>query len=161
MRQARYFYIFFLIIASSNCSFLFAQNNVDSINNEIDTVYSPTNFTTYQLKDRFSDPFSSLFSNNAYNINSSLIKLSSKYDTSGVFYLEEKIGSLNYRPSISIPFNSYDKFNTRKGTWTKPNTDTTGKYFVSKEGKPCFIYYDLDADGWRMATWAMTIKERT
>ena len=103
-----------MIIASSNCSFLFAQNNVDSINNEIDTVYSPTNFTTYQLKDRFSDPFSSLFSNNAYNINSSLIKLSSKYDTSGVFYLEEKIGSLNYRPSISIPFNSYDKFNTRK-----------------------------------------------
>ena len=46
-------------------------------------------------------------------------------------------------------------------TWTKPNTDTVGKYFVSKEGKPCFIYYDdLDADGWRMATWAMTIKER-
>ncbi len=103
-----------MIIANSNCSFLFAQNNVDSINNKIDTVYSPTNFTTYQLKDRFSDPFSSLFSNNAYNINSSLIKLSSKYDTSGVFYLEEKIGSLNYRPSISIPFNSYDKFNTRK-----------------------------------------------
>ena len=103
-----------MIIAFSNCSFLFAQNNIDSINNEIDTVYSPTNFTTYQLKDRFSDPFSSLFSNNAYNINSSLIKLSSKYDTSGVFYLEEKIGSLNYRPSISIPFNSYDKFNTSK-----------------------------------------------
>ena len=95
-----------MIIAFSNCSFLFAQNNIDSINNEIDTVYSPTNFTTYQLKDRFSDPFSSFFSNNAYNINSSLIKLSSKYDTSGVFYLEEKIGSLNYRPSISIPFNS-------------------------------------------------------
>ena len=31
--------------------------------------------------------------------------------------------------------------------------------FISKDGKPCFIYWDLDADGWRMATWAMTIKE--
>ena len=51
----------FLIIANSNCSFLFAQNNVHSINNKIDTVYSPTNFTTYQLKDRFSDPFSFFF----------------------------------------------------------------------------------------------------
>jgi hypothetical protein len=69
---------------------------------------------------------------------------------------------------IDIPQNFYvtyyakkhEKFITRKGQWTKPNTDTTGKYFVSKEGKPCFIYYDLDADGWRMATWAMTIKER-
>ena len=74
-----------MIIASSNCSFLFAQNNVDSINNEIDTVYSPTNFTTYQLKDRFSDPFSSLFSNNAY-----------KYDTKNNYFSKGKTIALKY-----------------------------------------------------------------
>ena len=53
----------------------------------------------------------------------------------------------------------HDKFITRRGQFTKPDTDKTGRYFISKDGKPCFIYWDLDADGWRMATWAMTIKE--
>ena len=45
----------------------------------------------------------------------------------------------------------HEKFITRKGQYDKPD-GTKGKYFVSKDGKPCFIYYDLDADGWRMAT---------
>ena len=53
----------------------------------------------------------------------------------------------------------HDKFITRRGQFTKPETDKKGRYFISKDGKPCFIYWDLDADGWRMATWAMTIKE--
>ena len=83
--------------------------------------------------------------------------------------IHEKMKALQLlNTEINIPKNFYvtyyankhEKFITRKGTWTKPNTDTQGKYFVSKQGKPCFIYYDLDADGWRMATWAMTIKER-
>ena len=114
MRLATYFCIIFLIALFVNTSYLFAQNSLDTINSQIDSVYSPSNFTTYQINDRYSDPFSSLFSNNAYNLNTSLLRLSSKYDTSRVFYLEEKLGSLNYRPSIAIPFNSYDKFNTKK-----------------------------------------------
>ena len=46
---------------------------------------------------------------------------------------------------------------TRRGTWTKPNTDTQGKHFVSK-GNDIFIYWDLDAtpnqngNKWRNAT---------
>tara|TARA_R100000664_G_scaffold23913_2_gene33560 strand:+ start:479 stop:706 length:228 start_codon:yes stop_codon:yes gene_type:complete len=68
---------------------------------------------------------------------------------------------------ISIPQKFYityyatkhKKFITRKGQWANPDTETTGKYFVSKDGKPCFVYWDLDANGWRMATWSMTIKE--
>ena len=46
---------------------------------------------------------------------------------------------------------------TRRGTWTKPNTDTLGKHFVSK-GNDVFVYWDLDAqpnpngNKWRMAT---------
>ena len=47
---------------------------------------------------------------------------------------------------------------TRRGTWTKPNTDTQGKHFVSKDGNAIFIYWDLDAtpnqngNKWRNAT---------
>ena len=113
MRLATHFCIFFVIALLADSSYLFSQNNTDSIKSEVDSVYYPTNFTTYQINDRYSDPFSSLFSNNAYNLNTSLLKLSSKYDTSRVFYLEEKLGSLNYRPSIAIPFNSYDRYNTK------------------------------------------------
>ena len=60
--------------------------------------------------------------------------------------------------------NKYNKFITRRGQWTKPNTDTTGKAFVSNNGKVCFIYWDLDAEPnkngnrWIMATELMTIK---
>ena len=47
---------------------------------------------------------------------------------------------------------------TRRGTWTKPNTDTLGKHFVTKDGNDVFIYWDLDAtpnqngNKWRNAT---------
>ena len=74
--------------------------------------YSPNLFSTYSLKDRYSDPFSSLFSNNPLNFNTSLLKIEAKYDTSRVFYVTEKIGDLDYRPSITLPFDSYDKLNT-------------------------------------------------
>jgi hypothetical protein len=53
---------------------------------------------------------------------------------------------------------------TRRGTWTKPNTDTQGKHFQSKEGKDIFIYWDINAEPnqngnkWRQAT-NQTVKE--
>jgi|TARA_R110002020_G_scaffold379234_1_gene590403 hypothetical protein len=53
---------------------------------------------------------------------------------------------------------------TRKGTWTKPNTDTQGKHFVSKDGNDVFIYWDLNAEPnkngnrWRHATNPLSIK---
>ena len=46
---------------------------------------------------------------------------------------------------------------TRRGTWTKPNTNTQGKHFVSN-GNDVFVYWDLDAtpnqngNKWRNAT---------
>ena len=42
------------------------------------------------------------------------------------------------------------KFITRKGQYDKPD-GTKGKSFVSKQGTPCLVYWDLDNDGWRMA----------
>ena len=53
---------------------------------------------------------------------------------------------------------------TRKGTWTKPNTDTQGKHFVSKDGNDIFVYWDLEAtpndngNQWRQATNPMRVK---
>ncbi len=61
--------------------------------------------------------------------------------------------------TITYWANKHKKFITRQGSWTKPDDNfTTGKAFVSNNGKVCFIYWDLDADGWRMATELMTIK---
>ena len=39
----------------------------------------------------------------------------------------------------------YQAIITRRGTWTKPNTNTQGKHFVSKDGNDVFVYWDLDA----------------
>ena len=52
----------------------------------------------------------------------------------------------------------YGKIITRRGTWTKPNTDTKGKVIQSKDGNDIFIYWDLNAEPnkngnqWRQAT---------
>ena len=58
----------------------------------------------------------------------------------------------------------HSKIITRKGLKFKPNTDTQGKYFVSKDEKPCFIYWDCNAEPnengnqWRQATGLITVK---
>ena len=49
------------------------------------------------------------------------------------------------------------KFITRKGQYDKPD-GTAGKSFTSKQGNPCLVYWDLDADGWRMAVGSMRVK---
>ena len=51
----------------------------------------------------------------------------------------------------------HKKFITRKGQYNKPD-GTEGKSFVSKNGNPCLVYWDLDADGWRMATGEAKIR---
>ena len=57
----------------------------------------------------------------------------------------------------------YEEIITRKSKWTKPNTDTQGKHFVSK-GNDVFVYWDLDAEPnengnqWRMATNPTSVK---
>ena len=80
---------------------------------------------------------------------------------------KENIVELNETNLTSIPEKfvitywaaKHKKFITRNGQWTKPDDMfTTGKAFVSKNGKVCFVYRDLDQNGWRMATELMTIK---
>ncbi len=53
---------------------------------------------------------------------------------------------------------------TRKGQWVKPDSDVTGKAFISAQGNICFIYWDLDAEPneqglqWRMAKNPMRVR---
>ena len=69
------------------------------------------------------------------------------------------LGNIPEKFTITYWANKHKKFITRQGQWTKPDCCfTTGKAFVSNNGKVCFIYWDLDANGWRMATELMTIK---
>ena len=57
----------------------------------------------------------------------------------------------------------HKKIITRKGTWTKPNTDTQGKVLEFGQDN-VFVYWDLDAEPnengsqWRMATNPMSIR---
>jgi hypothetical protein len=54
----------------------------------------------------------------------------------------------------------HNKFITRKGQYDKPD-GTKGKSFVSKQGTPCLVYWDLDNDGWRMATGEAKVNMNT
>ena len=66
---------------------------------------------------------------------------------------------LNEYPKFIITYyaDKHKKIIDRTGTWTKPNTDTQGKHFVS-DGKDIFVYWDLNAEPnkngnkWRQAT---------
>jgi hypothetical protein len=72
---------------------------------------------------------------------------------------ETNLTSIPEKFTIRYWANKHQKFIERKGCWTKPNdVMTTGKAFISKNGKVCFVYWDLDQNGWRMATELITIK---
>ena len=109
-KYLKYFIFIFIAFASS---FSYSKSlDYDSLLISDTIKYEPSFFSTFQLKDRYSDPYSNLFSNTAYDINSSILKISSYYDTAKVFFVSEKMGSLYYRPPIGIPFNKFDKYNT-------------------------------------------------
>ena len=65
---------------------------------------------------------------------------------------EENINDIPNKFFVTYFANKHNKYITRKGQWFKPDTDKESKAFVSKNGILCFVYWDLDADGWRMAT---------
>ena len=113
--NSKYFkyYIFLFVAFAINSFHSYSKHYSYDTLITIDTIeYEPSFFSSFQLKDRYSDPYSNLFSNNPYDINTSILELSSLYDTAQVFFVTEKIGKLNYRPSIGIPFDLFDKYNT-------------------------------------------------
>jgi restriction endonuclease S subunit len=77
---------------------------------------------------------------------------------------EDKLNLLPETFYITYYAKKHSKIITRKGLKFKPNTDTQGKYFVSKNETPCFIYWDCDAPAnengnqWRQATGLITVQ---
>ena len=69
-------------------------------------------------------------------------------------YKQQKEDKMFY---ITYYAKKHAKFITRKGQYDKPD-GTKGKSFVSKNGVPCLVYWDLDNDGWRMATGEARIR---
>jgi len=91
-------------------------------------------------------------------------------DETGKYTQHTKAVDLNNIPDnfmVTYFANKHKKVITRNGSWFKPNTDTVGKAFISKNGVVCFIYWDNDAEPdekgnqWRMAKNPMTIKATT
>ena len=76
----------------------------------------------------------------------------------------EKIDLIPETFYITYYARKHSKIITRKGLKFKPNTNTQGKYFVSKDETPCFIYWDCNAEPnengnqWRQATGLITVK---
>ena len=54
---------------------------------------------------------------------------------------------------ITYYADKHGKFITRRG-----RKDEGCKFWFSKNGKPCFVYFDLDANGYRCATQIFTLK---
>ena len=55
---------------------------------------------------------------------------------------------INNKPFVITYYSASDKKTiTRNALWTDKC-----RYWISKNGIMCFVYWDLDADGWRMAT---------
>tara|TARA_X000001388_G_scaffold29546_1_gene20981 strand:+ start:885 stop:1136 length:252 start_codon:yes stop_codon:yes gene_type:complete len=70
---------------------------------------------------------------------------------------ETQLNKIPSKFKITYYADKHEKFIERRGSWLKPNTDISGKCFMSNQGQICFIYWDMDAtpdakgNQWRMA----------
>ena len=87
-----------------------------------------------------------------------------KTDTTLIIDDESKMDLIPAIYYITYYAKKHSKIITRKGLKFKPDTETQGKYFVSKDETPCFIYWDCDAEPnengnqWRQATGSISVK---
>tara|TARA_Y100000296_G_C5067328_1_gene203010 strand:- start:157 stop:459 length:303 start_codon:yes stop_codon:yes gene_type:complete len=87
-----------------------------------------------------------------------------KTDTALIIDDESKMDLIPAIYYITYYAKKHSKIITRKGLKFKPDTETQGKYFVSKDETPCFIYWDCDAEPnkngnkWRQATGSISVK---
>ena len=87
-----------------------------------------------------------------------------KTDTALIIDDESKMDLMPSIYYITYYAKKHSKIITRKGLKFKPDTDTQGKYFVSKNETPCFIYWDCNAEPnengyqWRQATGSISVK---
>ena len=101
------FYYFEIIGKEDIHYFDFAQDTTiyDSIKSK---EYIPSIFSTFKLKDSYSNSFKDFYSSNLFSLSSTSIVNNLKIDTSMIYTFTESIGNISYRPIIGIPFEKYN-----------------------------------------------------
>ena len=123
------FYYFEIIGKEDIHYFDFAQDTTiyDSIKSK---EYIPSIFSTFKLKDSYSNSFKDFYSSNLFSLSPTSIVNNLKIDTSMIYTFTESIGNISYRPIIGIPFEKYNNYQTKnlvKENWGKKSTELDGE----------------------------------
>jgi cell surface protein SprA len=104
----------------------------DSLKN---AVYTPTKQPTFIQKDRFGDPFSNFLSNSPLLLRDpASLKLDLEIDTGMNYTIYEKIGDVNYRPTSTMTFGEFNRYQDReiiKSYWKDRSSGLDGESAVS------------------------------
>ena len=100
--------------------------------------YEPTRRPTFTPTDRYGDPFSNTTSESPlFPKNPNPLKLDVEIDTGFNYTIYEKIGDLNYRPTTSMSFDEFKKYQDRqilKDYWKNRSRAMDGESAVSGRG---------------------------
>ena len=104
----------------------------DSLNN---LPYAPSRRPTFNPTYRFGDPFSNSTQSSPLSLkDNSTLDLDVEIDTALNYTIYEKIGDLNYRPTSSMSFDEFNKFQDRqilKSYWKNRSAGLDGESAVS------------------------------
>ena len=107
-------------------------------------TYKPTRKPTYRPSDRYGDPFSNITSQSPlYLKDPNKLKLDVEIDTALNYTIYEKIGNINYRPTTSMSFGEFKKYQERqilKSYWQSRSRAQDGESAVSGRGFTPKIY---------------------
>ncbi len=117
----------------------------DGVYGQIDsTRYEPTRRPTYRPSDRYGDPFSNTTTQSPLFLKDpNQLKLDVEIDTALNYTIYEKIGDLYYRPTTSMSFEEFKKYQDRqilKSYWQNRSRAMDGESAVSGRGFTPKIY---------------------
>jgi hypothetical protein len=101
-------------------------------------TYEPTRRPTFTPTDRYGDPFSNTTTQSPLFLkNPNPLKLDVEIDTGFNYTIYEKIGDLNYRPTTSMSFDEFKKYQDRqilRDYWKNRSRAMDGESAVSGRG---------------------------
>jgi cell surface protein SprA len=128
-----------LFFASGSYAYAFFQqvpaDTVNSDTTDIPEEYEPSVFPTYDLKDRYGNPY--LYHQSPsplYLQEPPIIQQETEVDTSLNYTIYENIGDLNYRPATRMTFDQYRRYRSeemRKEYWQERSAGLDGESSVS------------------------------
>jgi cell surface protein SprA len=102
------------------------------------TQYRPSKRPTFQVRDRYGDPFSNTTTESPLFLKDpNKLKLDVEIDTALNYTIYEKIGDLNYRPTTSMTFEEFKQYQDRqilKQYWQNKSRAMDGESAVSGRG---------------------------